>query len=149
MDHSTTDPFAQAKQALELDGPVGWRWPDKHGNAHDGPELIGRYLADDYSDRHEVDIRLIQTADGRVRSLFMWKEDEEREFHLVPRWNAAAPKHGDMVAIRQTKKPSAKNPGQTYNDYRVVVIRADEVGTDEPDEAAIDGREVSRSEFGY
>jgi hypothetical protein len=143
--------FAAAREALGRANTTGWRWPDKDGNQHDGPELVGEYVADDHHNQHDVDIAVIRTGVDIYRSLFFWpyKKDgqvvEPPEYHLVPRWKAANPQIGDVVAIRQNKKPSTVNPGQRYNDYTVVVHRADDAAAE--DESA--GREGDRDEFGF
>lgn len=143
------DPFQAVKDAAERAKPTGWRWPDKSGNAHDGPELIGEYVADDRSDRHDVDIRVVRTSDGQFRSLFLWQPDdgEEQEYHLPARWRAAGPQLGDYVCVIQHKRQSMANEGQSYNDFQVVAVRPADLetpaihtpvaGVDEATEAAL------------
>jgi hypothetical protein len=85
---SSDNGIERARRALNKANPTGWRWPDKHGNQHDGPELVGEYVGDDHSERHGVEIALIETADGQVRSLFFWLPENggtPPEYHLGPR----------------------------------------------------------------
>jgi len=110
------DPYTALKEKLGQETPVGWRWPDKQGNEHDGPLLAGQYMADDFSERHQVDIRVFRTEDGSYRSLFFWTADDpeqEPEYGLVKRWEAAGPESGSTWRCARQSARRSRTPGRS------------------------------------
>jgi hypothetical protein len=127
------DPFAQLEERHGMSKPQRFQF-DNTRREYDGKKLAGEFVDErefEYADQI-VPSKVIRTRDGTYRDLALWPATDQdggplepREYHLPQRWEAAAPKIGDYVAVELELKDSAR--GTTYGDFTVTVLRREEI----------------------
>ena len=106
--NSHRNPFDRVEEALGMSRPTPFNF-DSVRTKKDGNRLVGELVdAREFTyDGRTVPEKVIRTQDGAYRSVALWPPQdgqEEFDYHLRPRWEAATPEIGDYVAIQSTSR---------------------------------------------
>jgi hypothetical protein len=115
--HDAQDPYAAAKAPLERENPQAWLWHE------DGNELAGHLLGSDVGktrDGDRVPIKLIRTANGQVRSLWLFESPRI----LRELFAEHDPQAGDYLIIRRYPMRKTQDGERSYWPFAMAVVPA-------------------------
>lgn len=97
---TVNDPYDAARAKLGRENPESWVWDE------DGDEIAGHFRGHDIGtmkDKTEVPIRIIETKDGRYRSLWLFESPQELR-RVFDDLDEDGLEEGDYVIVRRQPK---------------------------------------------